>query len=506
VGRVPLYLLDTNLEANHADDRGLMNKLYAGGPEHRVRQEWILGVGGVRVLRAMGINPSVWHANEGHAAFMLIERLRELTTTGSPLDEAMKRVRAQSVFTTHTPVPAGHDAFSVEQLEACAGPVWKEMGIERDALYRLGEHPALPGQFHMTVCAMRLSARVNGVSRRHGQVSRNLWRDLWPGRPWETVPIGHVTNGVHLATWMAPTLMELLDEHLGRDWGDRVDDPALWDQVLTLDTQRLWDEHIRLKYTLTNRVREDARRRFAARFKEAAQVVGAGTLLDPAALTIGFARRFATYKRANLIFRDLDRLRGLLVDPWRPVQIIFAGKAHPADNPGKEVLQSVYQFTRDPEFEGRVAFLEDYDMHLAHLLVQGVDLWLNLPRVPLEASGTSGMKAGLNGVPQLGTLDGWWQEAYDGLSGWAIAPAGEAEDADAADAERFYRLLEDHIIPLYYTRNAGGVPHGWVEKMRHAMRLAGRRFTARRMVQDYVQEYYAPAIRGEAAGDDPPTG
>ena len=225
------------------------------------------------------------------------------------------------------------------------------------------------------------------------------------------MPIGHVTNGVHLATWMAPTLMELLDEHLGRDWGDRVDDPALWDQVLTLDTQRLWEEHTRLKYVLTNRVREDARRRFAARFKEAAQVVGAGTLLDPAALTIGFARRFATYKRANLIFRDLDRLRRLLVDPWRPVQIIFAGKAHPADNPGKEVLQSVYQFTRDPEFEGRVAFLEDYDMHLAHLLVQGVDLWLNLPRVPLEASGTSGMKAGLNGVPQLGTLDGWWQEA-----------------------------------------------------------------------------------------------
>jgi starch phosphorylase len=506
VGRVPLYLLDTNLEANHPDDRGLMNKLYAGGPELRVRQEWILGVGGVRVLRALGINPSVWHANEGHAAFMMIERLRELTTTGTPLDEAIRRVRAQGVFTTHTPVPAGHDAFSVEQLEACAGPIWKEMGIDRDALYRLGEHPALPGQFHMTVCAMRLSARVNGVSRRHGQVSRNLWRDLWPGRPWEAVPIGHVTNGVHLATWMAPTLMELLDEHLGRDWGDRVDDPALWDQVLTLDTQRLWDEHTRLKYVLTNRVREDARRRFAARFKEAAQVVGAGTLLDPAALTIGFARRFATYKRANLIFRDLDRLRRLLVDPWRPVQIIFAGKAHPADNPGKEVLQSVYQFTRDPEFEGRVAFLEDYDMHLAHLLVQGVDLWLNLPRVPLEASGTSGMKAGLNGVPQLGTLDGWWQEAYDGLSGWAIAPAGETEDADASDAERLYRLLEDHVIPLYYTRNAGGVPHGWVEKMRHAMRLAGRRFTARRMVQEYVQEYYAPAIRGEAAGDDPPTG
>jgi starch phosphorylase len=229
-------------------------------------------------------------------------------------------------------------------------------------------------------------------------------------------------------------------------------------------------------------------------------------MLDPTALTLGFARRFATYKRANLIFRDLDRLRRLLVDHRRPVQIIFAGKAHPADNPGKEVLQSVYQFTRDPEFEGRVAFVEDYDMHLAHLLVQGVDLWINLPRVPLEASGTSGMKAALNGVPQLSTLDGWWQEGFDGLSGWAISPAGETEDADAADAERFYRLLEEQVVPLYHIRNDAGVPIGWVDKMRHALRLAGSHFTARRMVQNYVQEYYAPAIRGEAAGDDPPTG
>jgi starch phosphorylase len=377
--------------------------------------------------------------------------------------------------------------------------------VDRDTLFALGAHPALPGQFHMTVTSMRLSSRVNGVSRRHGQVSRNLWRDLWPGRPWEAVPVGHVTNGVHLATWMASPIMNLLETHLGHDWGNRLDEPGFWDQVLTLDHAQLWDAHLRLKQILANFIREDARSRFAGRFKEAAQVVGAGTLLDPTALTIGFARRFATYKRANLIFRDLDRLRRLLIDPWRPVQIIFAGKAHPADNPGKEVLQSVYQFTRDPEFEGRVAFLEDYDLHLAHLLVQGVDLWLNLPRVPLEASGTSGMKAALNGIPQLSTLDGWWQEGYDGLSGWAISPAGETEDADASDVDRFYRLLEEHLIPLYYTRNAAGIPLGWVEKMRHALRLAGARFTARRMVQNYVQEYYAPAIRGETTGDDPPT-
>ena len=505
VGRVPIYLLDTNLEANHPDDRGLMNKLYAGGPELRLRQEWILGVGGVRVLRAMGIDPGVWHANEGHAAFMLIERLRELITGGASYQDAVRQVRAQSVFTTHTPVPAGHDAFTIQQLEACAGPVWKQMGIDREAFFRLGTHPALPGQFHMTVTAMRLSARVNGVSRRHGQVSRNIWRELWPNRHWEAVPIGHVTNGVHLATWMASPIMALLDEHLGAGWGEHLEEPGFWDRILTLDHAKLWEAHLRQKRALSNFMREDARRRFAGQLKEASQVVGAGTLLDPTAFTIGFGRRFATYKRANLIFRDIDRLRRLLVDPWRPVQIIFAGKAHPADNPGKEVLQSVYRFTRDPAFEGRVAFLEDYDMHLAHLLVQGVDLWLNLPRVPLEASGTSGMKAGLNGVPHFSTLDGWWQEGYDGLSGWAISPVADEEDADAADAEDFYRLLEEQIVPLYYTRNAHGTPLGWVEKMRHALRLAGSRFTARRMLQEYVQEYYAPAIYGEASGDDPPT-
>ena len=505
VGRVPIYLLDTNLEANHPDDRGLMNKLYAGGPELRLRQEWILGIGGVRVLRAMGIDPAVWHANEGHAAFMMIERLRELIAGGASYPDAVRQVRAQSIFTTHTPVPAGHDAFTTEQLEACAGPVWEEMGIDRETFFGLGTHPALPGQFHMTVTAMRLSARVNGVSRRHGQVSRNIWRELWPNRHWEAVPIGHVTNGVHLATWMASPIMALLDEHLGPDWGEHLEEPGFWDRVLTLDHTKLWEAHLRQKRALSHFVREDARRRFADQLKEAAQVVGAGTLLDPMAFTIGFARRFATYKRANLIFRDIDRLRRLLVDPWRPVQIIFAGKAHPADNPGKEVLQSVYRFTRDPAFEGRVAFLEDYDMHLAHLLVQGVDLWLNLPRVPLEASGTSGMKAALNGVPHLSTLDGWWQEGYDGLSGWAISPVAENEDADAVDAEDFYRLLEEQIVPLYYTRNAQGTPLGWVEKMRHALRLAGSRFTARRMLQEYVQEYYAPAIHGEASGDDPPT-
>ncbi|HEY9014380.1 MAG TPA: alpha-glucan family phosphorylase, partial [Gemmatimonadales bacterium] len=285
VGRVPIYLLDTNLEANHPDDRGLMNKLYAGGPELRLRQEWILGVGGVRVLRAMGIDPGVWHANEGHAGFMLIERLRELVTSGTPLDEAVREVRARSMFTTHTPVPAGHDAFPADQLEACTGPLWEEMGIERQSLLKLGSFPNLPNQFHMTALAMRLSGKVNGVSRRHGQVTRNLWRDLWPNRPWETVPVSHVTNGVHLATWMASPIMALLDEHLGPDWGERLEEPGFWDHVLTLNHHRLWEAHLRQKRALAKFIREDARRRFAGQLKEAAQVVGAGTLLDPMAFT-----------------------------------------------------------------------------------------------------------------------------------------------------------------------------------------------------------------------------
>ena len=504
VGRIPVYLLDTNLETNHPDDRGLMNKLYAGGPALRLRQEWILGAGGVRVLRAVGINPSVWHANEGHAAFMMLERIREYAIQGMSFAEGMRAVRARTIFTTHTPVPAGHDAFAVPAVAECIGPIWEEIGVEQEKLLNIGAHPALPDQFHMTAAAIRCSSRVNGVSRQHGQLSRHLWRDFWPNRPWETVPIGHVTNGAHLRTWMAAPIMDLLDRHLSPDWIDRKEDPAIWDQVLTLEREDLWRVHLDLKSILMDFIREDARHRFAGQHKEAAQVVGAGTLLDPKTLTIGFARRFATYKRANLIFRDLERLRRLLTDPWRPVQIVFAGKAHPADNPGKEVLQSVYQFTRDPGFEGRVAFLEDYDMHLAHLLVQGSDLWLNLPRPPLEASGTSGMKAALNGVPQLGTLDGWWKEGYDGLAGWAIQPSGESEDADAADADRFYRLLEEQVIPLYYNRDARGVPLGWVEKMRYSIRLAGARFTARRMMQEYVQEYYAPAFRGESSADDPP--
>ena len=500
VGRVPVYLLDTDIEPNTPADRQLTHRLYVGEQHLRLQQEWILGVGGVRVLRALGITPAAWHSNEGHAAFMLLERLRELTGEGTPLADAIRQVRSNTIFTTHTPVPAGHDAFASADVEACAGPVWEEMGIDRETVLDLGHHPTRDhGQFHMAVLAIKLSGRVNAVSRRHRDVSRALWSDLWPDREVAQVPIGYVTNGVHLGTWMSESVTRLLDHHLPAGWSDRSGD-GTWDAVLSLDDAALWNAHVGLKFALLSTIRESARRRWVEQWKEGQHLVGAGILLDERALTIGFARRFATYKRADLLFRDLDRLHRLLVNPWRPVQLVFSGKAHPADEPGKRILQRVYTLSRDARFEGRIAFIEDYEMHLAHRLVQGVDLWLNLPRVPMEASGTSGMKAALNGVPQLSTMDGWWAEAYNGRNGWAIPPAGPDGDADAADAEQLYRLLESEVIPLFYARDEHGIPREWVDRMKHALHVAGQGFTARRMLREYVAEYYAPSLDPVAAG------
>lgn len=503
VGRVPVYLLDSNLEENHEDDRFLLSQLYAGGPALRLRQEWLLGVGGVRVLRALGIAPEAWHANEGHAAFMMVERVRELCVSGLSFSDAMRQVREHSVFTTHTPVPAGHDMFANAEVSECAGPVWEDMGIDREAFLRLGYHPAAGAdQYHMTAASIRLSRRVNGVSKRHGVVTRELCLPMWPGRSPEDVPVGHVTNGVHLATWMANPIMQLLDRQLGPTWGELAD-PAVWEQVLSLDDEELWSTHSRLKHVLMRLVREEARRSYAQGTMESPQLVGAGTLLDPAVLTIGFARRFATYKRADLIFRDVERLRALVTDFSRPVQIVFAGKAHPADNPGKKVLQNVYHFTRDPRFEGRIAFIEDYGMHLAHLLVQGVDVWMNLPRVPLEASGTSGMKAALNGVPQVSTIDGWWEEAYDGTNGWAVDDPADNQDG-AVTVDSLYSILENEVVPRFYDRDSQDLPRKWITTMKHAIRVAGQQFTGRRMVKQYAQAYYAPSILGDALPDDTP--
>lgn len=504
VGRVPIILLDTDIAANAAEDRPLLSRLYAGGPEMRLHQEWLLGVGGVRVLRALGIAPGMWHANEGHAAFMLVERLREQLADGVPYDDAVRSVRMSSLFTTHTPVPAGHDVFSAELVDAMLGEKWARLGLTREQFFALGRHPQVDhGRVHMTALSIRLSHAVNAVSERHAITSRELWQPLWPGRPSARVPIAHVTNGVHLATWMANRVMQLFDRHLG-DWGANVGDTTMWERVQRIPDDDLWHTHVQLKRVLLEAVREQARRAFTGRSLEAAQIVGAGTLLDPRTFTIGFARRFATYKRADLIFHDPERLRRIVTNRKHPVQIIFSGKAHPADTPGKQVLRRVYQFTRDPQFEGRIAFLDDYGMHLAHLLVQGVDLWLNLPRAPMEASGTSGMKAALNGVPQLGTADGWWEEGYDGGNGWAVA-AREGEDADAEAAERVYRLLESDVVPRFYDRpEIDAPPPRWIATMKRAIYRAGVQFTTRRMLLDYVHDFYSPALAGVNRLDDPP--
>ncbi len=502
VGRASLFLMDTNVPQNAPWDRDLSARLYGGDQETRIRQEIILGVGGVRVLRALGMAPSAWHINEGHSAFLVLERLRELAQSGWSFAEAVERVRNSTVFTTHTPVPAGHDAFPYHLMDEYFGRFWQEVGLSRQEFLALGEYE---GRFNMTVLALRLAGHRNGVSQLHGEVSRQMWQSVWPQKPVEEVPILSITNGVHVPSWLSTGLKDLFAEYLGPDWVDRHDDPALWEAIDRIPDEGLWQMHRDLKLKLLADVDDRTRRRWRGGQMQARQVLATGTLLDPEALTIGFARRFATYKRATLIFRDIRRLSRILHAERRPVQIIFAGKAHPADGGGKALIQEVYQYAQAPECGGRIAFLEDYDLHMARFLVQGVDVWLNTPRRPNEASGTSGMKAAMNGVPNLSVLDGWWPEAYQprqgnrAENGWGF---GEAQHADwdiqdELDSQALYRLLEEQVVPLYYDRDADGIPHGWVQVMKEAIRTSVAAFGTRRMVKAYAEQLYVPAMRPE---------
>ena len=515
IGRTDLYLLDTDLDENAPWDRELTARLYGGDHTVRLLQEIVLGVVGVRLLRTLGRSPAVWHGNEGHTAFMMLERTREALAAGKKLEQAIDEVRATSVFTTHTPVAAGHDAFPISlvesqlsRVEGFGAPI---EGI-RGKLLALAEYE---GAFNMTVLAMRLSARVNAVSRRHGEVSRRMWAPLWPGIPESEIPIASITNGVHVPTWIAPETNRLHQKRLGQDWLARHDDPKLWAGAAeALPDADLWAVRGALKQALLHFMRERVRRRWSVDRVEPGQTVAFGTLLEPDAFTIGFARRFATYKRADLILRDPDRLKRLLTNPRRPVQLVFAGKAHPADENGKHLLQAVYRAARDPEIAGRIAFLEDYDMHAAHWLVSGVDLWLNNPRAPLEASGTSGMKAGLNGIPSASILDGWWVEGYDGGNGWAFGTGADSDSdhgedlgaEDARDAESLYRALEEAIVPLYYERAADGLPHGWLRVVRRAMQTVTPAFSARRMMKEYMERMYRPALTASEEEERRPAG
>lgn len=499
VGRAALYLMDTDVEENAPWDRELSARLYGGDLEMRILQEIILGIGGVRVLRALGISPRIWHLNEGHAAFVTIERLREFVAAGIPLSEAMAEVQRTTVFTTHTSVPAGHDAFSFPLVEKYLHDYWGQLGLDRERFLALGYHREPWGEmFHMTVLALKLAAWRNGVSKTHSEVSRRMWQPLWPDTPVEQVPISAVTNGVHTPTWVAPELNRLYNKYLGPDWVKQHDNPALWQRVYDIPDEELWWIRVRLKHKLTSFIRERVRQLWREEHRDPVQVIASGALLDPEALTIGFARRFATYKRATLLLQDLARLQTVLQDRWRPVQVIFAGKAHPADEPSKHLIHQVYALAKEYDLGGQIAFVEDYDMHVAKFLVQGVDIWLNNPIPPLEASGTSGQKASLNGVPNLSVADGWWCEGYNGGNGWTITTSGshaETDGRDTSDAGTLYRLLEDEIVPLYYQRDSDDVPRGWVRVVKEAIASIAPLFSARRMVKEYVERFYVPAAR-----------
>ena len=520
VGRAAIHLVDTDIEVNDDHDRALSHQLYRGDLEMRLRQEIVLGIGGVRILRSLGIEPVVWHANEGHPAFMLLERVREAVESGTTAEAAMREIAATTVFTTHTPVPAGHDAFPADLMDRYFAEYIPKLGLEREEFYALGRHPDDDGHFHMSALALRLADYRNGVSRLHGAVARRMWQGLWPGgrdagdevgddegtgidAPGVSrVPIGHVTNGVHAPSWVSPAFRDLYGRYLGPDWMLEQDVAALWERALDLPDHLVWEAHVACKGRLFDVLRQRARRRWMDEGSEPSQVVASGTLLDPDVLTLGFARRFATYKRAALILGDTERLEALLLDPSRPVQLVFAGKAHPDDGPGQEVLSEVYRHAQDPRFGGRIAFVEDYEINVARDLFSGVDVWLNNPRPPLEASGTSGQKAALNGVPQCSTLDGWWAEGFTRLNGWAINEAagvimeGDPAVRDAGDAAGLYETIEREIAPLYYRRDVDGIPRGWVRVMKHAIRTGGANFTARRMLKEYVERYYVPAAGG----------
>jgi len=497
IGRTRLYLMDADHDRNAPWDRELTARLYGGDQEMRIQQEIVLGIGGVRVLRALEIDPLIFHLNEGHSAFLVLERVRELVESGRSFDEARRVVQETSVFTTHTPVPAGHDVFPFHLIEKYFHTYWPRLGLSREQFLELGSYMGDRQGFNMTVLALRMSDRCNGVSKLHGQVARRMFASVWPDKPVEQAPISHITNGIHVPAWIGEAMNKIYRKYLAPDWIDRHDDPALWERILDVPDEELWAAHLHLKRKLMTLMRERARQSRVEGVMSPEQVLCAGTFLDPDALVVGFARRFATYKRATLIFHDMDRLKQLLHDRYRPVQFIFSGKAHPADEEAKRLIQQVYNAAKDPALGGRIAFVEDYDMQVARYLVQGVDVWLNNPRRPREASGTSGQKAAANGIPNLSVPDGWWAEGYNGANGWAIDPGQDYDDVaaqDAADAEALYHLLADEVVPLFYKRDADRVPRGWVRVMKEAIRTTVPVFCTRRMVKEYTERFYIPAV------------
>jgi glycogen phosphorylase len=505
VGRCDLLLLDSNVPGNAPEDRELTSRLYGGDGRIRIRQESLLGIGGFRALRAMGVSPGVLHLNEGHSGFAVLEAVHHrMQEEGVTFQEAVSRVSREVVFTTHTPVPAGHDRFDADLVEEHLGPLRAKLGLSESEFLGLGRENPGDGneEFCMTVLGLRLSWRANAVSSLHGEVSRKMWRGLHPGTPEDAVPIGHITNGVHVPSWLAPQMVRLYDRHLGTGWQEHSSEARIWEGIENVDDGELWETHLGLKLRLLEFVRRRAVEQAERRDEPPGVLHRLGRVLSPDALTIGFARRFATYKRANLILADMERLAGMVNDPNRPVQFVFAGKAHPRDEPGKRMLQQITELTRARQFADRFVLVEDYDINVGRHFVQGVDVWLNNPRRPQEASGTSGQKVVLNGGLNLSVLDGWWAEAYDGLNGFAIGSGRTHSDAqvhDERDGEDLYRTLLEQVIPLYYQRDRDGLPRGWIKRMKRTIRTLGWRFNADRMVMDYTLKCYVPAAGGTSS-------
>ena len=505
VGRCDLLLLDSDVTGNAPEDLNTTSRLYGGDARTRIRQELLLGIGGFRALKAMGISPGVLHLNEGHSGFAVFEAIRDrMVEEGLDFATAASLIPREVIFTTHTPVPAGHDRFSADLMEEHLGPLREQLGISHENLMGFGrEYPTDYGEsFCMTVLGLKLARRVNAVSSLHGEVSRAMWKCLYPGRPEDAVPIGHITNGVHVPSWLAPQMCRLYDRHLGVDWQRHSGTAKTWEKIESVDDGELWETHLALKAQLIDFARRRAREQADRRKESAETLQKLGKILSPDALTIGFARRFATYKRANLVLADMQRLAAMVNDPKRPVQFLFAGKAHPHDEPGKRVLQQIAELMRDSKFQNKFAFIEDYDINVGRYLVQGVDVWLNNPRRPLEASGTSGQKVVLNGGLNLSILDGWWAEAFDGLNGFGIGSGrthSNLDVHDSRDGEDLYRVLRDEVIPLFYQRDRDGLPRGWIKRMKRTIRTLGWRFNADRMVMDYTLKCYIPAAGGTSS-------
>ena len=503
VGRVSVYLMDTDIHPNAPPDRHLSARLYGGDREMRLSQEMVLGIGGVRLLALLDIKPSAWHVNEGHPAFALLERVRSLVQGGMSFEQAVEVVRSTSVFTTHTPVPAGHDVFPFDMMEHFFNGYWRELGLERDQFLNIARHDQAWGPaFSMTVLGLKLAGKYNAVSQLHGEVTRKMWHFLWSDRPVEQVPILAITNGVHTASWLAPEMKALFNQYLPPDWMEHIDDPLTWQGVLAIQDEALWEVRQQLRRKLVEFVRHRMRNHLWRLGAEQWQLNSTYSLFDPDALTIGFARRFATYKRATLLFSDVERLKRILNQPERPVQIVFAGKAHPADEPGKDFIRQVYNRSKEPGLAGRIVFLENYDINMARYLVQGADVWLNTPRRPNEASGTSGQKAALNGALNVSISDGWWAEAYDAKNGWLIGQPNDQLDAGAQDwedSQALYRLLEETVVPLFYTRNANDVPVEWLAMVKESICSIAPRFSTTRMVKDYTHQLYLAAVKAGCA-------